>query len=155
MIPAMIESHLRERHGGFVHHHHPAAKSAQKLAATEHVTGYCVAKPVLVKLGDDLAIAVVSAVDNVRLGVLEEATGTPVELAVEREIAERFPWCDPGAEPPLAVLGVPIFVDADLLREPQLVMPAGTYEDAVVLDTAEWSRCEGVQPIPDLGSPAA
>ena len=40
MIPAMIETHLRERHSVYEHHRHAVAMSAQELAAAEHVTGY-------------------------------------------------------------------------------------------------------------------
>lgn len=153
MIPALIEAHLREHHQGYEHHEHTTAMSAQDLASSEHVTGHRVAKPVVVKVDGELAIAVVSAAERVRLGVLEEATGAEVELAAETELSERFQPCDPGAEPPLGVFGVPIFVDAALAHEPRLLMPAGTYHDAVLLDTAEWLRCEHAQPVANLGMP--
>ncbi len=153
MIPAMIEAHLREHHQGYEHHEHPVAMSAQDLASSEHVTGHRVAKPVVVKLDGELAIAVVSAAERVRLGVLEEATGSTVELVTEPELARRFEPCEPGAEPPLGLFGVQIFVDAALAHEPRLLMAAGTHHDAVVLDTAEWLRCEQVQPVANLGVP--
>jgi Ala-tRNA(Pro) deacylase len=152
MIPSNIEAHLKQSHAGYEHHEHPIATSAQELAAREHVSGYRVAKPVVVKLDGKLAIAVVSAVERLRLGVLEEATGTTAELVTGQELIEMFRPCDPGAEPPLAVFGVPIFVDANLTQERRLVMPGGTYRDAIVLDTAEWMRCEHVQPIPNRGA---
>jgi Ala-tRNA(Pro) deacylase len=155
MIPSSIEAHLRLFHAGWEHRVHPVAKSAQELAANEHVSGYRVAKPVAVKLGGKLAIAVVSAVERVRLRALEEELGEEAELVVSQELVELFRPCDPGAEPPLRVFDVPIFVDANLAREPRLVMPGGTYQDAIVLDTAEWMRCERVQSITDLGAPVS
>lgn len=151
MIPAMIELHLRERHPQFEHHPHRIAMTAQELAAADHVTGYRVAKPVVVKLDGRPAIAVVAATDRVSLGTLEEATATTVELVPETEFASMFQPCEAGAEPPLSVFGVPIFVDERLLHERRLLMPAGTHEDAVLLDTHEWLRCEHVQPIANLG----
>lgn len=155
MIPATIEAHLKANHLGFEHHQHPTAFSAQELAAREHVSGHRVAKPLVIKLDGKLAIAVVSAVERVRLSVLEEATGaTKAEMAPEQELAERFRPCEPGAEPPLSLFGVPIFVDADLVRERRLVMPAGTYRDAIVVDTAEWMQTEQVQVVANLGVPA-
>lgn len=153
MIPAMIEAHLREHHHGYEHHQHAVAMTAQDLASSEHVTGHRVAKAVVVRLDGELAIAVVSAAERVRLGVLEEATGATAELVSEPELTERFQPCDPGSEPPLGLFGVPIFVDAALAREPRLLMAAGTYRDAVVLDTAEWMRCEQAQPVANLGMP--
>ncbi len=151
MIPAKIEAHLRERHGGFQHHTHATAMTAQALAAAEHVSGYRVAKPVVVKLGDRLAIAVVAATDHLRLEALERATGARAALAPETEFSQLFQPCDPGAEPPFALFGVPLFVDEKLVSERQLVMPAGTHEDSVLLDTNEWFLCENVQGIANLG----
>lgn len=155
MIPAMIETHLREHHGGFEHLRHASAATAQDLAAAEHVSGYRVAKPVVVKLGDELALAVVSAAERVSLGVLEEATGIEVELVPEDEFAARFEPCDAGAEPALSVFDVPIFADEKLLHGAKLVMQAGTHEDAILFDTHEWIRCEKVQPVANLGARAA
>jgi Ala-tRNA(Pro) deacylase len=155
MIPALIEAHLRSNHGGYQHHRHPTAMTAQELAAAEHVSGYHVAKAVVVKLDGRLALAVVSAADRVSLGVLEEATGAAAELVPEAEFATVFSPCDSGAEPALAVFGIPIFADEKFLHERKLVMPAGTHEDSVVLDTHEWMRCEHVQAVANLGVPAA
>jgi Ala-tRNA(Pro) deacylase len=152
MIPTTIETHLRSHHDGYEHHRHPRAMTAQELAAAEHVSGYKVAKPVVVKLDGQLALAVVAAADRVSLGVLEEATGRTAELVPEREFEARFEPCEAGAEPAFSVFGVPIFADEKLLHEPRLMMPAGTHEDAVVLDTHEWMRCEKVQPVANLGT---
>ncbi|HSD20715.1 MAG TPA: YbaK/EbsC family protein [Anaeromyxobacter sp.] len=152
MIPGPIESHLRESHRGFEHHTHRTAMSAQELASAEHVSGHRVAKPVVVSLDGLLAFAVVAATDRVSLAALEEATGRPAELVPESEFSPRFQPCEAGAEPPLAMFGVPIFVDEKLLREEKLVMPGGTHEDSIVLATSEWMRCEGVTPIAGLGT---
>lgn len=151
MIPAMIESYLRQQHHGFAHHVHPIAMTAQELAAADHVTGKRVAKPVIVRLGGRMAIAVVAATDRVSLSALEEATGVRAELVPEQEFAPRFAPCELGAEPPLALFGLPIFVDERLERVPTLVMPAGTHRDAVELDTNAWMRAEQAQPVANLG----
>jgi Ala-tRNA(Pro) deacylase len=151
MIPAMIETHLREHHRVYEHHRHTVAMTAQELAASEHVSGYRVAKPVVVKLDGKLAIAVVAATDQVALGTLEEATAAGAELVPESDFIDRFRPCEVGSEPPLALFGLPIFVDEKLLHEKRLLMPAGTHEDAIALDTHEWIRCEEVQPIANLG----
>jgi Ala-tRNA(Pro) deacylase len=155
MIPNVIEAHLRTCHGGYEHHRHPSAATAQELAAAEHVSGFRVAKPVVVKLGGELALAVVSAAERVSLAALEEATGVAAELVGEPDFTGRFAPCDAGAEPPLRVFGVPIVADERFLHAPRILMPAGTHEDAVLLDTHEWMRCEHVQPIANLGTRAA
>ncbi len=155
MIPALIEEHLRQHHGGFVHAVHPDAVTAQDLAAAEHVTGRRVAKTVVVKLGDELAFAVVRATDRVNLAAIEEATGELADLAPESAFAEFFRPCEIGSEPPLGLFGLPIFVDEKLVQEQTLVMPAGTHRDAVELDAGEWLRCEGAQPVFNLGVPTS
>jgi Ala-tRNA(Pro) deacylase len=155
MIPTAIEAHLQSHYTHFEHHTHAAAATAQQLAQNEHVSGYRVAKPVVVEIGGALAIAVVAATDHVNLPVLEEATGSRAEIVPEADFADRFRPCEPGAEPPLALFGVPIFADTRLLREWALVMAAGTHEDAVVLDTSDWAWCEKVQPMVNLGRRSA
>jgi Ala-tRNA(Pro) deacylase len=152
MIPSMIESHLRKHHRDFEHHVHASAMTAQDLAAADHVTGYRVAKPVVVKLGGRLALAVVSAAEKVALGVLEEATGEQAELVGEAEFAPKFQPCEAGAEPALGIFGLPIFADEKFLHEDKVVMQAGTHEDSIVLDTHHWILCEKVQPVANLGA---
>jgi Ala-tRNA(Pro) deacylase len=153
MIPATVEAYLRSHHSGYAHHVHPVAMTAQERAAADHVTGRRVAKPVIVRLGGSLAIAVVRATDRLNLAALEEATGDRAELVGEQEFAGHFAPCELGAEPPLALFGLPIFVDAAMERVPTLVMPAGTHRDAVELDTNAWMRAEHAQPISSLGLP--
>lgn len=152
MIPTMIEAHLRRHHRDFEHRVHPSAMTAQDLAAADHVTGYRVAKPVVVKIGGQLAIAVVSAAERVALGMLEEATGEQAELVPESEFAGRFSACETGAEPALSVFGFPIFADEKLLHADRILMQAGTHEDSVVLDTHHWILAEHVQPVANLGA---
>ncbi len=155
MIPPTIEAYLRERYPRYEHHTHATAETARQLAAAEHVAREQVAKPVVLKLGDKLVIAVVAATDRVNFAALEESAGARPQLVAEAEFSERFRPCDPGAEPPLSMFGAPIFVDDKLVREKTIVMPAGTHEDAVVLETAEWLRHEGVRTIANLGQRVA
>ena len=151
MIPAIVESHLRARYHAYEHHVHTSAATAQQLAAAEHTSGARVAKLIVVKLDGELALAVIAATDRLNLHPLAEATGVRPKLAREEEFQERFSPCEIGAEPPLAMFGVPIWVDDKLMREDTIVIPAGTHEDAAVVQTSEWLWCERVRPLTDLG----
>lgn len=152
MIPAPIETYLREHHLSFEHRVHPRAIPAQMLAAAEHVSGNRVAKPVVVSIDGYLALAVVSAMQRVDLDALARGTGAKdVGLVPEAVFAEKFWPCEPGAEPPLGMFGLPIYADAELAREPLLVMRGGTHEDSIQVETAAWMKSEGVRPIPGLG----
>jgi Ala-tRNA(Pro) deacylase len=153
MIPSRVEAHLRQCHSGFEHHLHRTAWSAQELAEAEHVSGHLVAKPVVVRIGGDPTMLVVSAAQRVDLDALEMAVGQPVELVPEWEFVEWFPSCEQGAEPPFAMFGLPIVVDFALAMSDKLVVPAGTHDDAVVIDTERWLDCEDVQTLVGLGVP--
>ena len=154
MIPAPIETYLREHHLTFEHHVHARAIPAQMFAAAEHVSGSRVAKPVVVILDGDLAIAVVPATHKVDLPVLARVTGAKeARLASETAFADKFRPCEPGAEPPLRMFGLPIYVDAELAREPFLVMRGGTHEDSIQLETRAWMQSETVRSVPDLAAP--
>jgi Ala-tRNA(Pro) deacylase len=142
MIPTMIESYLREQHVPFERLAHTRAVAAQRLAAAEHVTGARVAKPVVVSVDGRMALAVVPATSRVDLAALSRALGGDAQLVPERAFAERFWPCEPGAEPPLGVFGLPIYVDAELAREPWVVMRGGTHEDAIQVHTDDWLLSE-------------
>ena len=151
----MIETHLQSHHSGYEHHRHATAMTAQELAAAEHVSGYKVAKPVVVKLDGKLALR----------GRRGRGAGEPRHargghrrrrrVVPEAEFAALFTPCDSGAEPPLSLFGIPIFADEKFLHARKVMMPAGTHEDSIVLDTHEWIHCEKVQPIANLGARAA
>jgi Ala-tRNA(Pro) deacylase len=152
MIPERIERYLEDRHVPFVHTTHVRAVAAQRFAAAEHVPGDRIAKPVVVRVDGELAFAVVSASQKVDVEELARALGARrVELVPEAEFEDRFSPCEVGAEPPLGLFGLPIYVDASLARMPKLVMRAGTHEDAIEVDTDEWMRAEHAVPIERLG----
>jgi len=152
MIPSKIDAYLHERHMRYTSRTHVRAVDAQKLAAAEHVSGKCVAKPVVVSIDGHLALAVVSAQQRVDLEVLATFAGVRVaELVPEAAFAERFWPCEAGAEPPLGLFELPIFVDAHLAKEPYVVMRGGTHEDAIQVETQAWIDSEKARTVLGLG----
>jgi Ala-tRNA(Pro) deacylase len=152
MIPERIDRYLKEHHLAFEHTTHARAVAAQRFAAAEHVTGERIAKPVVVSVDGVLALAVVTATEKVDVEALRRATGaTRVEIVPESAFEGRFAACEVGAEPALGLFGMPIYVDANLAREPWIVMRGGTHEDALRLETAEWLRSESATPVERLG----
>jgi len=155
VIPLAIERYLESRHVPYAHHVHPHAVPAQELAAVEHVSGQRVAKPVVVSLDGWLALAVVPAHRRVDLEALARATAShEAGVVPEAVFADRFWPCERGAEPPLALFGLPIYVDASLLGEPFLVMRAGTHEDAILVSTRDWATAEGARAVAGLAASA-
>jgi Ala-tRNA(Pro) deacylase len=152
MIPERIERYLEDHHVPFVHTTHVRAVAAQRFAAAEHVPGDRIAKPVVVRVDGELALAVVSASQRVDVEELARALDARrVELVPEAEFEGRFAPCEVGAEPPIGLFGMPIYVDASLARMARLVMRGGTHEDAIEVDTAEWMRADRATPIERLG----
>ncbi len=152
MIPETIDRYLKDHHLAYEHSVHSRAVAAQRLAAAEHVTGDRIAKPVVVSVDGVLALAVVSATERVDVEALRRATGAAaVALVPEASFEGRFAPCEVGAEPPLGLFGMPMYVDAHLAREPWIVMRGGTHEDAIRIETSAWLRAEAATPVEHLG----
>lgn len=126
---------------------HHTTYTSQELAAAEHVSGYNVAKPVLVKGDHGFAMCVLSACDRLDLGRAARALHeNRLQLATERETRSLFPDCEPGAEPPVGRLyHLRTVMDERLARDEYLVMQAGTHTEAVKIQRADWERlCEPI-----------
>lgn len=152
MIPERVDLYLKQHHPGCEHTAHLRAVAAQRMAAVEHVSGDRVAKTVVVSLDGQQVLAVVAADRKVDLGALALATGaTQADLVPEADFAPRFQPCEAGAEPPLGLFGMPIYVDAALAHEPWVVMRGGTHEDSIRMRTDEWLDVESVRVVQGLG----
>lgn len=116
-------------------HEHPRAVDANRLAQSEDVTGWDVAKPVLLAIGGELAMAVVPAPVHVDLEKASNVLGhSDVRLATEDEFVSRFPDCEPGAEPPFGNLyDVPVFLDETLRSRRQMVCRDGSHTQTLTL----------------------
>jgi Ala-tRNA(Pro) deacylase len=143
MMPVHRLKEFLEKNGvDFVTIPHSQAFTAQEIAASAHVPGKELAKTVMVKLDGELAMAVLPAPDQVSTERLKEITGAKkVELASEKEFAERFPTCEVGAMPPFGNLwDMPVFVDQRLREDEEIVFNAGTHTELVKLSYADYER---------------
>ena len=140
-----LEQLLQERGIGYEKHKHRLTYTAQRMAAEEHVSGYDVAKPVVVKSGDTFTMCVVPACLRLDLervaGVLKQPQ---VRLATEAEMESLFPDCELGAEPPVGTMfGMKTIMDEQLRDHEHLTMQAGTHTEAVKLRRQDWEKlCE-------------
>ena len=128
-----LATFLEQRGVPFERTTHPAAYTAQSLAAEEHVSGYGVAKPVVVKGKEGFRMCVVPAcarldLETVRVVLKDDG----VELATEADMVEAFPDCELGAEPPIGELfGIETIMDDSLRDEDFLLFQAGTHTEAI------------------------
>jgi Ala-tRNA(Pro) deacylase len=134
---------LLDHHGiTYERHTHERVVSAQRLAAAEHVSGWEVAKPVLLWISGELAMAVVPAAAEVDLDKCTELLGhNEVRLATEDEFVATFADSEPGAEPPFGNLyGVPVFVDQSLRTQQRIVCRDGTHTSSITIAVADYER---------------
>lgn len=133
MIPKRLENALQEKHVWYKELVHPEAYTAQEIAATMHVKGRELAKPVMVRADGQLVMTVLPATWKVNFGKLREVLGKrDVKLAKEEEFKAMFPDCEPGAEPPFGNLyDVQTLVDRSLTQDENIYFNAGTHYEAV------------------------
>lgn len=132
-----------ERQGvRYEEHAHRPAITAQRLAAVAHESGWLVAKPVMIRVGDELAMALIPAPVDLDLSKAKAALGrSDVELASEAEFSQVFDDCDIGAEPIFGnVYGVPVYIDRTLSEDPYLVSRDGTHERTLKIATEDFLR---------------
>ena len=142
-----LESLLQKRGVDYEKHTHAKTYTAQRLACEERVSGYMVAKPVIVKGASEFSMCVLPAPKHLDVKRAAEVLQEPeVRLATESEMAELFPDCELGAEPPIGSLfNMRTVMDSGLQQEEFLVMQAGTHTEAIRLRREDWERlCEPV-----------
>lgn len=140
-----IQSYLREKGIKYEEHSHAQAFTAQELADAEHVSGYSVAKPVIVKGDNGFSMCVLAAPKHLDLARAAAALHErQVRLATESEMAEIFSDCDVGAEPPIgAPYGLQTVVDQQLRGTKHIIIQAGTHTKSIKLRGEDFERvCE-------------
>ena len=132
---------LLDEHGiEYEVHEHPRAVTASRLAEAEGVTGWDVAKPVLLTVGGELAMVVVAGPTHVDLDRASDVLGhNEVALAHEEDFADRFPDAETGAEAPFGNLyGIPVFLDAQLRARDRMVCRDGSHTSTITLATGDY-----------------
>ncbi len=121
---------------------HSLGYTAQGIAALTHISGKEIAKTVIVKLDDGLAMAVLPASRTVDVGLLKKASGaTEVRLASEAEFKARFPDCETGAMPPFGNLyDMPVYVDESLTVDKEIAFNAGSHTELIRLAYDDFAR---------------
>lgn len=121
---------------------HRLAYTAHDIAAQEKVSDQVIAKVVMVLADGKLAMLVLPAnlqVDFDRLRELLHAQN--VHLAQEQQFSHLFPDCAVGAMPPFGNLyDVPVYVDASLREDEQIIFNAGTHTETIRMNYADYVR---------------
>ena len=121
---------------------HSQAFTAQEIAAAAHIPGKQLAKTVMIKVDDEMAMAVLPATDHVDLRMLKETTGAKkVRLAEEREFKDLFADCEIGAMPPFGNLyDLAVFVSTSLTEDEEIAFSAGTHTELIKIAYSDFER---------------
>jgi Ala-tRNA(Pro) deacylase len=121
---------------------HSPAYTAQEIAAAVHIPGKELAKTVMVKLDDEITMAVLPADHRINFEKLREATGASrVQLADESEFGDLFPDCTLGAMPPFGNLyGIDVLVDASLSEDDEIAFNACTHTELIRLSYLDFEN---------------
>ncbi len=127
-IVAMLREFLDSNKVAYSVHSHPEAYTAQEIAALQHVKGRMLAKVVIARSGNEFVMLVLPADRRVDFDKLKGLGLKEIRLAQEAEFANIFPGCEVGAMPPFGNLyGLPVYVDASLQQDEEIVFNAGTH----------------------------
>jgi len=115
---------------------HSMAFTATDIAHSAHIRSKHMAKTVIIKINDKLAMAVVPANYKVNLRLLAEALqDSKVELASEQEFTRHFPDCEVGAMPPFGNLyNMDVYVAEQLTENEQIIFNAGSHMELIQMD---------------------
>src|SRR5712692_4123817 len=142
-MPAKKLKEFLDRHNvKYVSVAHSAAYTAQEIAEMKHTKARELAKTVIVKMDDVMAMAVLSASDEIDLVSFKNAfKAGRIALATEAEFRDKFPECETGAMPPFGNLyGMRVFLDLRLMRDKEIAFNAGAHTELIRLALDDFSR---------------
>ncbi|MCI0570850.1 MAG: YbaK/EbsC family protein [Myxococcaceae bacterium] len=144
MIPRNITEYLNNKKVPFSHRRHRWTITAQHAAQSSHISGFRLAKTVVVEADGEPMLAVVPAAGMVDTHRLEELLGVgSVRLLEENEFESRFPNCELGAEPPFGGLyGMGVVMDESLREHDRIAFRAGTHDELLEMRTEDFERLE-------------
>jgi Ala-tRNA(Pro) deacylase len=128
---------------------HEQAFAAHEVAHAEQVSGWDVAKAIMLNVGGELAMVVLPAPVEVDLDKASRALGgADVRLAQESEFEDVFDDSELGAHPPFGNLyGVPVFVDETMRERKRMICRDGSHTEAVTISTDDFMRVVGPEVI--------
>lgn len=126
--------------------HYPTYQ-AQRLAEAVAVSGYEVAKTVLLRVDGQFMLAVLPAPKMVDLEQARRSLkARHVELASEEEFKRVFPDCEIGAIPPFgSQYGLKTIVDQSLSDDETIIFEGNTHDEAFRIRFADYCRLENPQ----------
>ncbi len=137
-----LKAFLDENNVKYVSIKHSSAYTAQEIASSTHVSGKEFAKTVMIKIGEEMAMAVLPASYQVDFKLLNDIFSTKkVSLASEAEFKYHFPDCEVGAMPPFGHLYDMEVYLAEVLRDNnEIAFNAGSHTEIIRMNYNDYER---------------
>lgn len=121
---------------------HSPAFTAQEVAASAHISGWALAKTIIIKVDGVNAMAVLPANLKIVIQDLRDITGAhDIKFSTEAEFKSLFPDCEVGAMPPFGNLyGMDVYVAPSLTENEEIVFNAGTHTELMKLPYEDFAR---------------
>ena len=145
-IAKKLKDYLEENHVSYTHSSHRLAYTAREVAAAQHISGWELAKTVVLKADDHFVMIVLPAVTKIDWKELyDQLPFRQLELATEKELASLFPDSELGAMAPFGTLyNLPVYVDIGLAVKNEIVFNAGSHVETIRMNYKDFERL--VQP---------
>lgn len=126
---------------------HSKAFTAQEVAASAHIPGRQMAKPVMVRVDGDLKMIVLPSTHDLDFDSLKQTLNADdLELASEDEFGDLFEDCELGAMPPFGNLyNVETIVSESLSENGEIAFNAGSHKEVIKMNYSDFEQL--VKPI--------
>ena len=142
MPVSKIKDFLDSQNIKYVTIKHSPAYTAQEVAASSHIPGKELAKTVIIKVNDEMAMFVLPASFKINFDLLKNVIGAnTVKLAAENEFKDMFPGCEIGAMPPFGNLyDIEVYVTESLSGEKEIAFNAGSHTELIKMAYKDFER---------------
>jgi Ala-tRNA(Pro) deacylase len=141
-----VSRFLDENNVRYKSYTHKPTYTAQETAEELHVSGYEVAKAVLLIVDTKLVMAVLPACEQIDREKVETAMHARyVDLASEEDIDRLLPECEKGCLPPIGnLVDIDVIVSPTLTRDELILFSAGSHTEDIRMSYDDWEAL--VQP---------
>ena len=141
VFTAIVEWLTREQ-VPFRHVRHEPTFTSEESAKARGESVNVGGKALLVKVGDEFKLFVLSAALKFDSGAVKKHFGVKKIRFAEREELQALTGLVPGSVPPFGppILNLPLYVDPSVLANEVIAFNAGSLTDSLILATADYTR---------------
>ncbi|MFL6601691.1 MAG: aminoacyl-tRNA deacylase [Steroidobacteraceae bacterium] len=140
-IPASVHDYLDRERVRYEVIAHAATADAAHTAQAARVPGDRLAKSIVLEDDSGYLMAIIPASHRLDLPAISRELSRELVLANERELAELFEDCEPGAVPPLGqAYGIDVVVDRNLTDTPDIYFEAGDHLSLIHVSGQDFRR---------------